>query len=549
MLTRLTIRNYALIRNLEMVPGKGLNVITGETGAGKSIMSGALGLLLGNRADTKVLLDENEKCITEGVFQIGDYHLESTFEQHELDHHAETIIRREISPGGKSRAFINDSPVTLEVMKKIGLRLMDIHSQHETLELGEVGFQLKLIDFYAGNEQIRKAYTEEWAAWKSENDKLLNLEAESEKLKQEADFNRFQLQEIDRLNLVAEDDSNLESALKVQENAEIIKSKLSEAFGILGEQEFSTRKTLLEARALLNSLSSFSPAYAALAARIESIRIELEDITGEAESAAEEINFDSEKATELRQRLDAINNLQRKHRVNSSAALIAIAEELRSRVVKTDGMAEMITACRKALDERIKKRDDLASKLSASRVSVVNNLCKELKALLIELGIPDANVLMQHSTAEPGPTGIDQLNLLFSANKGVKPVPIAQAASGGEFSRLMFCIKYILAGKTSLPTLVLDEIDTGISGEIALRLGELMRKMSQKHQIIAITHLAQIAAKGSTHYLVYKDTNQTRANSNIRLLDKKERESEIARIISGSSPSKAALEHARELLA
>ena len=531
-----------------MVPGKGLNVITGETGAGKSIMSGALGLLLGNRADTKVLLDENEKCITEGVFQIGDYHLESIFEQHELDHHAETIIRREISPGGKSRAFINDSPVTLEVMKKIGLRLMDIHSQHETLELGEVGFQLKLIDFYAGNEQIRKAYTEEWAAWKSENDKLLNLEAESEKLKQEADFNRFQLQEIDRLNLVAEDDSNLESALKVQENAEIIKSKLSEAFGILGEQEFSTRKTLLEARALLNSLSSFSPAYAALAARIESIRIELEDITGEAESAAEEINFDSEKATELRQRLDAINNLQRKHRVNSSAALIAIAEELRSRVVKTDGMAEMITACRKALDERIKKRDDLASKLSASRVSVVNNLCKELKALLIELGIPDANVLMQHSTAEPGPTGIDQLNLLFSANKGVKPVPIAQAASGGEFSRLMFCIKYILAGKTSLPTLVLDEIDTGISGEIALRLGELMRKMSQKHQIIAITHLAQIAAKGSTHYLVYKDTNQTRANSNIRLLDKKERESEIARIISGSSPSKAALEHARELL-
>ena len=549
MLTRLTIKNYALIRNLEMVPGEGLNVITGETGAGKSIMSGALGLLLGNRADTKVLLDENEKCITEGVFQIGDYHLESVFEQLELDHQPETIIRREISPGGKSRAFINDSPVTLEVMKKIGLRLMDIHSQHETLELGEAGFQLKLIDLFAGNERLYKAYEEGWRAWKSENEKLLNLEAESEKLKQEADFIRFQLQEIDRLNLVAEDDSNLESALRVQENAEIIKSKLVEAIGILGEQEFSTRKTLLEARGLLNSLSPFSPVYATLASRIESIRIELEDISRESESAAEEINFDSEKATELRQRLDAINNLQRKHRVNSTSALISIAEELRSRVVKTDGIADMISACKIELAERVKKRDDLASKLSTSRLTVVDKLCKELKALLKELGIPDAKVLVQHTNVEPGATGIDRLNLLFSANKGVEPVPIAQAASGGEFSRLMFCIKYIMAGQTSLPTLVLDEIDTGISGEIALRLGELMRKMSQKHQIIAITHLAQIAAKGSTHYLVYKDTNNTRANSNIRLLDKKEREAEIARIISGPSPSKAALEHARELMA
>lgn len=309
-------------------------------------MSGALGLLLGNRADTKVLLDQNEKCITEGVFQIGDYQLESIFEQLELDHQPETIIRREISPGGKSRAFINDSPVTLEVMKKIGLRLMDIHSQHETLELGEAGFQLKLIDLYSGNEQLRKDYVDGWTAWKSEHEKLLQLEAESEKLKQEADFIRFQLQEIDRLNLVAEDDSNLESALKVQENAEVIKSKLVEAIGILGEQEFSTRKTLLDARALLNNLASFSPVYATLAARIESIRIELEDITHESESAAEEINFDSEKATELRQRLDAINNLQRKHRVNSSAALIAIGEELRSKVVKTDGIAEMISVCK-----------------------------------------------------------------------------------------------------------------------------------------------------------------------------------------------------------
>jgi len=547
-LTRLTIKNYALIRSLEMVPGKGLNVITGETGAGKSIMSGALGLLLGNRADTKVLLDQNEKCITEGVFQIGDYQLESIFEQLELDHQPETIIRREISPGGKSRAFINDSPVTLEVMKKIGLRLMDIHSQHETLELGEAGFQLKLIDLYSGNEQLRKDYVDGWTAWKSEHEKLLNLEAESEKLKQEADFIRFQLQEIDRLNLVAEDDSNLESALKVQENAEVIKSKLVEAIGILGEQEFSTRKTLLDARALLNNLASFSPVYATLAARIESIRIELEDITHESESAAEEINFDSEKATELRQRLDAINNLQRKHRVNSSAALIAIGEELRSKVVKTDGIAEMISVCKKDLAVRVKKRDDLASKLSASRLAVVEKLCKELRGLLKELGIPDAKVLVQHAMVEAGPTGIDRLNILFSANKGVEPVPIAQAASGGEFSRLMFCIKYIMAGQTSLPTLVLDEIDTGISGEIALRLGELMRKMSQKHQIIAITHLAQIAAKGATHYLVFKDTSTNRASSDIRLLDKKERENEIARIISGSSPSKAALEHARELM-
>lgn len=532
-----------------MVPGKELNVITGETGAGKSIMSGALGLLLGNRADTKVLLDENEKCVTEGVFQIGDYHLKKLFEELELDHQDETIIRREISPGGKSRAFINDSPVTLEVMKKIGLRLMDIHSQHETLELGEAGFQLKLIDLYAGNEQLRKSYSDSWTVWKVASDKLLSLEAESEKLKQEADFNRFQLQEIDRLNLVAEDDSNLESALKVQENAEFIKSKLVEAYGILGEQEFSTRKTLLEARVLLNSVSSFSPAYATLASRIESVRIELEDIIREAESAAEEINFDSEKATELRQRLDAINNLQRKHRVNSSAALISIAEELRSRVVKTDEITELIAACKKYLADCVKQRDDLASRLSASRIAVVEKLCKELKTLLKELGIPDAKVTAHHSYSEPGQTGIDRLNILFSANKGVEPVPIAQAASGGEFSRLMFCIKYIMAGKTSLPTLVLDEIDTGISGEIALRLGELMRKMSQKHQIIAITHLAQIAAKGATHYLVYKDTSSNRASSDIRLLDKKERETEIARIISGSSPSKAALENARELMA
>ncbi|MFM9074546.1 MAG: DNA repair protein RecN [Bacteroidota bacterium] len=548
MLAHLTIRNYALIRHLELAPGAGLNAITGETGAGKSIMLGAIGLLLGNRADTKVLLDETGKCITEGTFHIGNYGLEDLFADNGLDHHTETILRREISPGGKSRAFINDTPVTLDVMKNIGLRLMDVHSQHETLELGGQSFQLRLIDAYAGNGTLRDRYRNAWESFRYKRSALEELERESARLRNESDFVRFQHQELMSAMLKEGEDRQLADTVKTGEHAELISNKLIQVLAALSEGEYSGKKAIGEARSIMNGLAGFSSELAQLQSRLESVRLELEDIVAELEHAGEKMQHEPEALEAARQRLDILYGLQRKHRVNTVTELLELQERLGQQVYQTDHLDELITSAKKELDLASAELKNASVELSTSRQAVFKTIEKEAVRLLRELGIPDAQLVVRHTAMEPGATGADNISIYFSANKGIEPRPIAAAASGGEFSRLMFVIKYVMAEKTAMPTLILDEIDSGVSGDIALKLGNLMRTMAGRHQVLAITHLPQIAARATDHFVVFKENSADRTASQLRQLKEEERVTEIARIISGNNPSHSALTYAKELL-
>jgi len=525
-----------------------LNVITGETGAGKSIMLGAMGLLLGNRADTKVLWNEKEKCITEGTFDIGSYQLQSLFENENLDYDDQTVIRREISPGGKSRAFINDTPVTLDIMKKIGSRLMDIHSQHDTLDLGNRSFQLQVIDAFAVNEKQRDEYKSAWQHYVITREAYQALEDEANVLRQESDFVKFQLDELNKANLIAGEQRELEEALKIMEHAEDIKLKFNQLLAQLDREEISASGILNEARIVFNALGNYSEHYKKLAARFESVRIELNDIVSEVESEEEKIEFDPLKIEEAKDRLSTIYQLQQKHRLGSVEELLQLQNELQSKANKTSNMDDELEAMKKKLDEATQRVNEKGETLSQSRVKSFNGFCKQMTELLAELGIPEAKLQVEHQIIAPGASGIDNIELLFSANKGIPVRPMAQVASGGEFSRLMFCIKYLLAEKTALPTLILDEIDTGVSGEIAMRLGKMMKVMAEGHQLVAISHLPQIAAKGDRHFYAYKDTKSKKTISQIRQLSEEERIEEIAKMIGGEKPSSLAKENARELI-
>jgi DNA repair protein RecN (Recombination protein N) len=549
MLTHLTIKNYALIRHLELSPSGQLNVVTGETGAGKSIMLGALGLLLGNRADTKVLWDENQKCVTEGSFQIKDYKLKSFFKSEDLDYDDLTVIRREISPGGKSRAFINDTPVTLEVMKKLGSMLMDIHSQHETLQLGSFNFQLKLIDAYADNVGMRDAYAEKWTIYVQARKAYENLKAEADTLRKDADYIRFQLDELRQANLQAGEQEELESEVQIAEHAEEIKTRFQSIMALLTDSEFAVSKGLGEARVLLQTIASYSPAYESLYTRLESIRIELDDITREVEREAEDVEFDPSRLTFVQERLGTMYKLLKKHRLSNVNELLGLQKSLEEKDALTSNLDGALEEARIKFEKSFSEVKSAAQKLSESRKKATAPLCKQLIKLLQDLGIPEASLQIETTTTEPSPTGVDKPEILFSANKGIATRPLAQVASGGEFSRVMFCIKYILTERTAMPTLILDEIDTGISGEVAIKLGNMMKAMSKKHQIITITHLPQIAAKGEAHYFVYKDNSAAKTISAIKLLGQKDRVEEIAKMIGGANPTRVALQNAEELLA
>lgn len=549
MLTQLTIKNYALIRHLEMRPSPQLTVITGETGAGKSIMLGAIGLLLGNRADTKVLWDESEKCVTEGIFDVQPYRLKGLFEEYDLDYSHQTVIRREINPGGKSRAFINDTPVTLEVMRKIGGRLMDVHSQHETLELGSHRFQLALIDSYAGNAALLTEYQQAWQRYLAAKKQYEELKAESGRLKTEYDFVKFQLDELQKASLSENEQEALESNLKISEHGEDIKVRLNQAIALLGQTDTSATVVLAEALAAVQPLSSYSQPYEQLIRRIDSIRIELNDIVGELEREEEKIEFDPKKTKEIQERVDLIYGLLQKHRLRSIKELLALQENLELQVQKTVNLDADLAAAKKHFEDSQKQLSLLSEKLSASRAKAFLPLSKQLVKLLRDLGIPEAVLQFDSRKIEPGPFGGDQIEVLFSANKGMAPRTLEEVASGGEFSRVMFCVKYVMAEKTALPTLVLDEIDTGVSGEIAIQLGNMMKAMAQRHQLITISHLPQIAARGDQHFLVYKDSSSKKTTSEIKALDTDERIEEIAKMIGGAKPSNLARANAKELMA
>jgi DNA repair protein RecN (Recombination protein N) len=548
MLKHLTIRNYALIRRLEIEPSAHLNVITGETGAGKSIMLGAIGLLLGERADTKVLWNEEEKCVVEGTFDVSTYDLQYLFENENLDFEKLTVVRREINPGGKSRAFINDTPVTLDVMKRIGHRLIDIHSQHETLELSSHLFQLELVDAYAGNSSVLHAYQNTWRQYtkcKSVYDELM---VESVSLKQEADFINYQLNELVKANLSEGEQEQLEAALKVLEHAEEIKGKLTQIAQLLNESEWAVINRLADVRATLQSLSDYGKSFENLFHRMDSLRIEAQDIFYEIEKEEAKIEYDPSRNEEIKERLSTIYQLQQKHKKSTVGELLMLQADLQERALKTENLDEALTAAKSDVEKALHEVDRQSLLLSTARRKIFKPLTSQMVGLLQELGMPDAQVNIAHEKIPPGKTGTDRIEVLFSANKGIAPRPLSEVASGGEFSRLMFAVKFIMAEKTSMPTLILDEIDTGVSGEIAMRLGRLMKSMAQRHQLIAISHLPQIAAKANVHYFVYKNNTLTKTVSEMRALSEDERVEEIAKMIGGNQPSAKARDNARELM-
>lgn len=548
MLTHLTIKNYALIQHLELKPSSHLNVITGETGAGKSIMLGAIGLLLGNRADTKVLWDENEKCIAEATFDIKPYRLNELFESENLDYENETVLRREVSSNGKSRAFINDTPVTLDVMRKIGSRLMDVHSQHETLELGSRNFQLSTIDLFAGNAELKGKYSKAWNEYVTAKKRHDDLVAEAERLKQEAEFVQFQLDELTKAQLEDGQQEHLESELKIREHAEDIKGRFNQVLSQLSGEEYSSLNVLSNVRNELSHLTEYSEKYKVLYERIHSAYIELSDVLGEIEREEAALQIDPEKTEEIKEKLSQIYHLMQKHRVSAVSSLLEIQDRLQQQATKTANVDAALEESKKALQKATSQLHRAAGELSESRKKVFDTFGKRMVDLLGQLGIPQAQLNVTHEAIEPGADGTDRVEFHFSANKGLPMRPLSQVASGGEFSRLMFCLKYLLAEKTALPTLVLDEIDTGVSGEIAIQLGRLMQAMANKHQLITITHLPQIAAKAEVHFYAYKEIVGKKTVSQIRSLGENERIEEIAKMIGGANPSALARENARELI-
>lgn len=549
MLVDLRIENYALIEQLELHPSPLLNIITGETGAGKSIMLGAIGLLLGNRAEARLLFDTTRKCVIEGHFDLASYQLQDIFEAEDLDYERLCILRREISPGGKSRAFVNDTPVTLDALRKIGANLMDIHSQHDTLLLGDAVFQLNLLDLYAGLVPQRTAYGGTFRQFRKLETDLRSLEGQAAQATKELDYNSFLLNELEEARLDTEDQDALEQEVKQLEHAEEIKYKLSQALHGLRDSESCATGSIKEAVGLLGQVAGYAENFKDLRQRLDSCLIELHDIADEVETAERRTESDPARAEELQDRLNVLYTLQRKHQARDLPALLAVRDDLRQKVSSVLSLDKEISRLRKESDAALATVTKQAAKLSESRRQSFPTFEQQLGLLLADLGMPNARIVVQHSTGTPAASGTDVVNVLFTANKGAQPQTLSKAASGGEFSRLMLCIKYMLADKTALPTIVFDEIDTGISGEIAVKVGRMMQQMAQKHQLIAISHLPQMAAAGDAHYFVYKEDRPDRTVSRIRELSQDDRIKEIAQMIAGAKPSENAFQSARELLA
>lgn len=548
MLKSLLIRNYALIEHLEMNPSAGLNIITGETGAGKSIMLGAIGLLLGNRADSKALLNAGDKCVIEAQFDITEYALQHLFQAEDIDYDSSCIIRREINPAGKSRSFVNDTPVTLDLLKKLGNRLMDVHSQHETLSLANANFQLSIIDAFASNPTLLADYQQIFKKYKSGLEKYEQLLSQSSQEKAQLSYNNFLLTELAEALILPDEQEQLEQRLKFLEHSEDIKSKLVTATLLLNGDENNLLLGLQSVEKILTQLSIYNPTLGMLQQRLKGSIAELKDIQNEIEAQESSIDFSAEELPLAEARLSTIYTLQKKHGVQTNGELISILHELQVKVSAAENLDETLSSLKAANDEMHGMLMKAATALTASRVQVIPRIVKEIETMLKEVGILNGTILINHKLALPNITGADDIALLFSANKGVAPQELKNAASGGEFSRLMLCIKYLLADKAALPTIIFDEIDTGISGEIAMKVGKMMRKMAKSHQVISISHLPQIAAQGDTHYFVYKDNTAAKSISKVRLLNHEDRVQEIAQMLSGAMPTASAIDNARELL-
>jgi len=549
MLLSLSIKNYALIESLETDFSNQFSVITGETGAGKSILLGALGLVLGNRADLTSLKDKEQKCIIEATFSIANYHLEAFFTQNDLDYEERTIIRREILPTGKSRAFINDSPVNLQELQELGTYLLDIHSQHQTRELTESAYQLEIIDAVANNSASVALYQQQLTALKAKQKQLQEILAEKQVLEKEHEYNSFLLQELLTANLQEGDQEMLEQELEQLSNVEFIKEQFSSIHAIANDDQIGAIVQIKEIKLALQKVSPFSPTYLQLSERLQSAFLEMEDLINECEQSNDKINADPERLDYVNTKLQTLYSLQKKHHVQSIAELLLIQEQLDHKVIKVDDLEGQIRKIESELQKSIESIDSLAQHISNNRKEAIPKLVAKIKTILSQLGMAEANfqfdlVVTEHYFA----AGKDELSVLFSANKGTDFGLLKKVASGGEMSRIMLAVKSILAHYSKLPTIIFDEIDTGVSGEIAIKMGEIMQEMSNTMQVFAITHLPQIAAKGDTHYKVLKRSQGTTTISELVLLSPDERIAQIAEMLSGKEITASALEHAKALL-
>jgi DNA repair protein RecN (Recombination protein N) len=549
MLSALKIQNYALIQNLDIEMKPGLNIITGETGTGKSIILGALGLIFGNRADSTSLLVPDKKCVIEGRFQIGAYDLKAFFKNNDLDWDEQTLLRREISPNGKSRAFINDTPVTLTVLKEFAESLVDIHSQHQTMKLSDPFFQIKLLDAYAGHKDLLEEYYIRYKEYRKTEKELKTITEQSASAKKEYDFNCFQLDELEKVRLVPGELDNLEEEFALLSNAETIKQLLRSAYFEISEDENSINNRLATVKKQLSSISTLNNRLQQIYKRIDDLLIETKDLSGDIDDYQESVSFDPERLAKTDERIRMINQLLIKHQLKSDNALLNYQEELTQKIKAAENLSYAINELELQLSSLKTELYEIAGKLSKNRKSQINNLESNLVGLLRQVGIPDAVVVIALKDADAlNEQGRDQIEIQFSANKGVKPMPLTDVASGGELSRLMLCFKYILADSIFLPTIIFDEIDTGVSGEVAKKVGQIIKKLSSAHQVICITHLPQVAAMADHHYVVYKISGAEITVTNIRQLNKDERVEEIAKMIAGHTPSAVAIENARELL-
>lgn len=549
MLTQLSIKNYALINELKIDFSSGLSIITGETGAGKSILLGALGLVLGNRADSSTLKDNSKKCIVEAKVSIANYNLREFFEEVDLDYEDHTIIRREILPSGKSRAFVNDTPVNLSILNDLRSNLIDVHSQHQTLSLSDTNFQFSVIDALAKNASKIESYKKGLIKLKNLKKQLEDLKTSQREANQQHDYNLHLFNELNDANLEIDEQEILEEKLEKLNNIEDIKINLSEALEISINEEIGLQTLLNTLENRLSKISSFSKEYKDLSDRITSVKIELDDIVSELEDENENVEFNPNEAEELNDRLQLIYNLQKKHYVNSNKELLEILEELSNKIIAVESSEEVINQKESEIKEVEQKLNDLAEKISKARQKVIPSLQSALQSLLSDLGMQNARFSIKVNLKDSYfSNGKDELQFLFSANKGGSFGELKKVASGGELSRIMLAIKKILSENISLPTIIFDEIDTGVSGEISNKIATIMQQMSKQMQVITITHLPQIAAKGNNHYKVYKEDINNTTTTNLRLLSPDERIVEIAEMLSGKEFSETAITHAKELL-
>ncbi|HEY4111200.1 DNA repair protein RecN [Puia sp.] len=549
MLQRIQIQNYAIIDALSIDFSQRLNIITGETGAGKSILMGALSLILGDRADSAALLQRDKKCVVEGIFALaGKKEVAAFFAEHDLDADEEVVIRREVAPSGKSRAFVNDTPVNLEQLRGLSSLLVDLHRQFDTLELGESDFQREVLDALASQGGVLEEYRGIYRQWQAASRELATLKEQQAQFNKELDYNKFLFDELNEVNLQENELEELDQELKILNNSEGIKTALSKVYYELKEGEQPLLQQLKTLQHSLQTYAAYHPELSALTERMSSVQIELQDIAGEVDRINEEVGYDPRRIEEINERLSAGYKLLKKHGAQTTGALLEIYRQLQHKLQDSFQVDAGIAAGEKEVARLLQEAQKKAAVLSKNRQAQTAPLQEKVNKLLKQVGMPNARLKVQVSPAALDPFGADAIDFLFDANKSERFEPIRKVASGGELSRLMLCIKSLVAESINLPTLIFDEIDTGISGEAARQVGIILKGLAKKRQVICITHQPQIAGKADAHYFVYKAVKGEAIQTNIRLLNQDERINAIAQMLSGEKPTAAALENAREMV-